>query len=281
MSGPGSDDSKCVLCEPPIDLGDRGILSLRHAHPGDEALLEELYETLGQDDLSRRFFTPGVPGGHFLEGWVSVEERGGLCLLAILTDPDGSENLIAEAGYAPVADGDVELGMTVSPDHRGWTGPWLLDVLLAHARERGIENMQAVVKTGNRAMLDLIRHRGCARFDEDDWNTTRVTMATQGHTPSWPPDSPHPRILVESDRSRPQSARQLSDEGGTVLVCGGYEVPGSHCPLHEGEPCPLIEGADAVVVDRRSADHTEDLPGAIRAQRPDVEVTIVKHDQGP
>jgi len=236
------------VCDHPIDLGERGTLTVRHACGGDELELGALYDRLEPADLMTRFFTAGRPGRHFLEGWVSVAARGGLCLLVGLENSEG-RRVVAEAGFAPLIDGDVELGITVDPEHRGWVGPWLLDQLLAHASAAGIDNMQALVKTRNRPMLDLIKHRGCAWFDETDWETTRVTMATSGHTPSWPPEAKSPRVLVESPRSRPDVARRVRQGSGTTLICTGFDQAGSHCPLHEGEPCPLIAGADVVVLD--------------------------------
>lgn len=269
-----SDDSSdvCKLCGPPIDLESRGVISVRHAQPGDEDDLRSVYEKLDHADLSRRFFTPGVPTETFIEGWVDIASKGGLCLLVDLTTVDGQREVIAEAGYSALSDGDVELGITVTPGHRGWTGAWLLDLLLSHAHAAGVENMQALVKTGNRPMLEIIRHRGCARFDDTDWTTTRVTMSTSGHTPSWPPESPRPRILIESQRSRPDTARRVRDRSGTILVCGGYDQRGSHCPLHAGARCPLIEGADAVIVDRRGFEGPDSLPGAIAETHPDANV---------
>lgn len=272
-----SEERKSVSCEdcgPPIDLGARGVLSIRHAAPGDEGLLDELYGHLEPGDLTKRFFTGGRPGEHFLEGWVNLEPRGGLCLLVELTTQD-TRRVIAEAGFAMIDDGDAELGITVAPGHRGWTGPWLLDVLMAHASAAGIDNMQALVKTSNRPMLDIIRHRGCARFDDSDWETTRVTMSTSGHTPTWPPDSARPRILIESPRSRPDTARRAREQGGTILICGGFNQKGSHCPLHDDQRCPLIDGADAVVIDRRGLGDTDEVRVSIAHTHPDANVTVV------
>ena len=265
---------RCDQCGPPIDLGSRGELSIRHATPGDESALNTLYNELEPGDLTKRFFTSGKPGQHFLEGWVNLEPRGGLCLLAELATTDG-RRVIAEAGFAPLDDGDAELGITVAPGHRGWTGPWLLDVLMVHASDAGIDNMQALVKTTNRPMLDIIRHRGCARFDDTDWETTRVTMSTSGHTPAWPPESARPRVLIESPRSRPDTARRAREHGGTTLICGGFNQEGSHCPLHDDQRCPLIEGADAVVIDRRGLEDTEELRASVARVHPDANVTVV------
>ncbi len=270
-------ETSCEQCGKPIDLGARGVLSLRHAGPGDEEGLALLYASLTPADLLKRFFTAGPPGRHFLESWVDVASKGGRCLLAELVGTDGHRHVIAEAGFAPLTDGDVELGITVAPGHRGWIGPWLLDVLLSHAAAAGIANMQALVKTGNRPMLDVIRHRGCVIFDEEDWDTMRVTMATDGHTPSWPPDSPRPRILIESPRSKPDAARRLRYLGGTRLVCGGFANAKSHCPLHDGHPCPLIDGADAVVIDRSKSDAeiADALAKVIAKVHPDAMVTVL------
>lgn len=273
----GDPPTTCDLCGPPIDLGERGVLSLHHGVSGDEDRLRSVYEQLDQADLTRRFFTPGIPNAHFLTGWVDIASKGGLCLLAVIHQPDGSEQVVAEAGYSLLVDGDVELGITVVPGQRGWIGGWLLDVLLGHAHADGIENMQALVKTGNRPMLDLIRHRGCARFDEADWCTTRVTMSTTGHVPSWPPESARPRVLIESERSRPDSARRVADQAGTVLICGGFDAEGSHCPLHNGGTCPLIEGADAVIVDRLVDAEADLLPDLIESAHPDANVIVVDH----
>jgi hypothetical protein len=275
MKSAESSPIRCDQCGPPIELGPRGELSVRHAVPGDEAALDALYGELTPSDLTKRFFTSGKPSEQFLEGWVGVEARGGLCLLVELTTSSDCR-VVAEAGFAPLADGDAELGITVAPGHRGWTGPWLLDVLMAHASEMGVENIQALVKTENRPMLDIIRHRGCARFDDKDWETTRVTMSTNGHTPTWPPESARPRILIESPRSRPDTARRAREQGGTILICGGFDQKGSHCPLHNDHRCPLIEGADAVVIDRRGLDDTDSIRNAVARVHPDANVTVVE-----
>ena len=281
-------DGQCAECGEPIDLGDRGVLTVRHAAPGDEDALDQLYSTLPIDDLNKRFFTGARPGAHFLQRWVNLQSSNGVCLLVDL-ERGGQRATIAEAGFAALADGDAELGITVAPDYRGWIGPWLLDVLLTHAAKAGFENLQALVKTSNRPMLTIIKHRGCARFDTSEWGTTRVTMSTHGHTPSWPPESTRPRVLVESPWARPNAAKRLREQHGTTLICGGFNKRSSHCPLHEGQPCPLVAGADAVVIDGRPFDHggsdDEDFdPGAIATRlaqvHPDANVIIVDDTQG-
>ena len=281
-------DDQCPDCGEPIDLGDQGVLTVRHASPGDEDALDELYSTLQIDDLNARFFTGAKPGAHFLQRWVILQSNNGMCLLVDL-ERGGERTTIAEAGFAPLADGDAELGITVARGHRGWIGPWLLDVLLTHAARAGIANLQALVKTTNRPMLGIIKHRGCARFDSSEWGTTRVTMSTTGHTPSWPPHSARPRVLIESPRARPSAAKQLRDQHGTTLICGGFDKRGSHCPLHDGQPCPLITGADAVVIDSKPfgevvSDRSElgpgDLATTLAQVHPDANVIIVEDNWG-
>lgn len=283
MSEASPTSDRCRQCGDPIDLAERGVLTVRHAGPGDETELAGLYGGLSTADLLTRFFTAGQPGSELLERWVDIGARGGRCLLAEL-EVEGERSLIAEAGFAPLKDGDVELGITVARSHRGWVGPWMLDLLLSHAAAAGVQNMQALVKTRNRSMLEIIRHRGCARFDDADWETTRVTMATSGHTPSWPPDAQKPRVLLESPRSRPDVARRVREQTGTMLICNAYGLRASACPLHLGHPCPLVAGADAVIVDGAStpdvAVDAREIADAIASAHPDARVVVVEPFSG-
>lgn len=241
-------DEPCEICGPPIELD--GVTTLRVAHLSavDKSAIEKLYATLSPHDLHRRFFSGTRPPPRFFERWAAIGERGGLDLGAVV-ETDLGASLAGEAGYALLADGDGELGIAVDPKFRGWLGPWLLDVLLAHAAERGVPNMQALVLTDNRAMMSLAASRGSAVLDHPDWGLVRLTMSTAGHTPSWPRPHPKPRVLVESERSRWAAENELRDAGFDIAICGGACRRAGYCPILDGEPCPLIEGADAVVVD--------------------------------
>lgn len=238
----------CPICEPVQELADGRTFVMRHLVPDDVDGLHALYQRLGTEDLQRRFFTGGPPPPGFVEAWTSLAERDGLGLAVDLIDGDGTR-LAAEAGYSLLASGDGELGIAVEPASRGWLGPWLLNALLNHANDRGVANLQAVMLCDNRAMMALATKRGFAVRDHPDWGVIRVTMATQGHVPSWGPNRDRPRVVVEANRSRWRAEEAFLDAGFEIALCLGPCGSLDDCPVLAGESCPLIGGADAVVVD--------------------------------
>ncbi len=258
----------CLICGPPLVLDEERTLRLEHLTEVDRPALEALYGTLSRRDLQRRFFTSARPPSSFFDQWASVASRGGFDLGAFL-DRNSHSTLAGEAGYALLADGDGELGIAVDPASRGWLGPWLLDLLLRHAAERGVPNIQALVLVDNKAMMALAARRRYAVLDHPDWGTVRLTMSTQGTTPSWPRPHPRPRILVESERPRWFAERELREAGFDVAICSGARVSTEYCPVLNGEPCPLVEGADAVIVALPPDDpRTDELITAQRVVHP-------------
>lgn len=250
----------CELCGPPIDLARGERLTIRHSHEGDADGLRRLYERLSPTDTRRRFFTGGRPPPHFYEHWAAIESEGGFGLVVEITG-DEPGRLVAEAGYGLVAHGggDGEVGIAIDPDYRGWLGPWLFDRLLAHAHQRGVANMQALVMVENRVMLALAAKRGYAILGHPDWDTIRITMATAGSVPGWSGEHERPRVLIETDRTRWMGEDALDRAGFDIAICAGACRSGTVCPIFRGEPCPLLEGADAVIIDLPDADMVRDL----------------------
>jgi len=242
------DPERCSICGPPIPLDNGVILRAEHITPEHRAALEALYASLSSADLHWRFFAGSRPPPHFFETWSSIEAEGGFDVGAFVDDGDETI-LVGEAGYALLASGDGELGMAVGPAYRGWLGPWLLDVLMRHAADRGVPNMQALVLIENSAMLSLAERRGYAVLDHPEWGTVRLTMSTAGSVPSWPALHARPRVLVEADLSRRSTEEALRGAGFDVAICGGPCRQAGRCPVLAGEPCPLVEGADAILVD--------------------------------
>lgn len=262
-------EEACSLCGPAIELTRGGLLRLRHTRPDDVAGLRALYGRLTLRDLRRRFFTAGRPSEEFLEYWTSLEDDGGCGLIAEIAEGErnprvtegGQSEVVAEAGYARLADqGSAgELGITVAPNSRGWLGPWLLDRLLAHAHKRGIENLQAHVLVDNQTMMGLAAKRGYAVLGHLDWGTVRITMATDGSVPSWPGSHERPRVLIETNHSRWPGEDALTEAGFDIALCGEWCRAGRACPIFDSEPCPLLAGADAVVIDLPDVERIHDL----------------------
>jgi ribosomal protein S18 acetylase RimI-like enzyme len=236
-----------------IALAHGETMVVRPVTEADVPGLARLYDELSPDDLRRRFFSVYHPSTEFLTR-VARGDDGRVGLVAVV--PDG--RIVAEADYAPLADGDAEFAIVVAPDWRGWLGPYLLDALVDEAAERGVPNLEAEILVENRPMLALVRARGYAMLDGTDYSVVRVTIGTSSDTPTWPrgPDArERPRVLVESPGGRWRHEQAARDAGFDVLVCPGpARGPKAHCPLLAGEPCPLASDADAVVYALRADD---------------------------
>ncbi|MEL6893938.1 MAG: hypothetical protein AAFP84_20275, partial [Actinomycetota bacterium] len=181
---------------------------------------------------------------------------------------------IGEAGYAVRSDGDGDLAVTVAGERRGWLGGFLLDRIVQHARDVGLENLQAEVLLENRPMLALLRHRGAVDLEHDD-GVVRVAIPTDGSIPSWAPLDERPHLLVEVAGSRWSGEDAARRAGHSVAICSGPERRRGGCPELDGRPCPLVEGANAVVVVRDPEDPTTHaLIRAHHERRSDVPVVV-------
>lgn len=230
-----------------IEVGST-VYTVRESVMADAERLLELYHRLGDDDLHRRFFSGFRPRIEFVEGWIDRSAKGGVVLVAVEGPPE-TGRIVADAGYVPTSSDVAELAITVDPDRRGWLGPYLLDVLVEHARLHGFAGLEAEVLTSNCSMLAMLRARGCAFEPSDDMSVAKVLIGTSGDAPSWPADADHPRVLVEGSSSGWPGALAAQRAGMSVLVCPGPERGRMRpCPLlHHGQ-CPLADQADAVIV---------------------------------
>jgi hypothetical protein len=226
-------------------------LVVRPATRGDVEGLTALYDGLEADDSYRRFFSLFRPDRAFMERMASAEERGGEELVAVVARADAPDagDIVAEAGYRLLPEGDGELSMVVARAWRGWLGPYLLDILLRRAAARGVPNLRADVLATNGPMLAMLCARGWARVHENDWSTVRVIIGTAGSTPTWPGRrARRPRIIVEVPGARWHAGEAARKAGFDVLACGGPRGDPTRCPALRGQPCPLVVGADVLVV---------------------------------
>lgn len=60
-----------------------------------------------------------------------------------------------------------------------------------------------------------------------------------------------PRVVIESRRADAAQAQAevLAQAGLDPVICAGPAEHGAGCPLLEGQPCDLVEDADAVLYD--------------------------------
>lgn len=231
-----------------IELADGRRMTIRTTTVEDGELIRALYEELTVDDRHRRFFGAFRPRSEWCRRWASIGERGGFGVIATVLDPDGSEVAAGEAGYALREDGDGDLAVTVATTWRGWLGPYLLDVLISHAAEVGIANLQADVLLENGPMLSMLRRRDPVAMGHDE-GVVRLSIGTTGTTPTWPPKDDRPRVLIEIAGRRWSGEGQADQEGLATAICSGPGGRVRHgCPVLEGGRCPLADGADAILM---------------------------------
>ncbi len=247
-----------------IRLGDGRTLAIRAVEPADVDSLVALYAALDQQDSHSRFFSVFRPDRAFFERMTTVADRGGFGLVVTVTGEAGSEELVAEAGYTPLPNGDGELAITVAAPWRGWVGPYLLDALLEAAGERGVPNLEADVLVTNGPMLALFRSRGYATLDHPDATVMRVVIGSSGPAPSWTGPHDRPRVLVEAPGGRWHAEEAARAAGLQVIVCPGPTARTSRCPALRGQTCPLAAEADAIVLSHPRPDDEQwlGLPAA-------------------
>lgn len=206
--------------------------------------LRALFRSLSNHDRYLRFFAE-VPNRQVVERYVTLLCERGSGVVAV----DGGGRIVGEAGYVLLGSGDAEFGITVAPEARG-IGHVLLDSIVDHARRQGVACLQADVLTENRPMRALAAKRGYALAHTDDYTVLRIIIGTATPVPPWPADTPRPRLLVETPAWRWRGASWAEEAGFHVVSCPGPSSMRNHrrCPALSGQPCPLVEGADAIVV---------------------------------
>ena len=267
-------------------MPDGHSVEIRSTTVGDAPGLVDFYASLSNHDRRLRFFSNFMPDRHWCEQWSSLADRGGFGVVAVNRDRranhDAQGRIVAEAGYALRGDGDGDLAVTVALESRGWLGPYLVDVLARYGAAHGVHNLQADILLENRPMLRIMQHRGSVAF-EHAGGTVRCSVPTSGAVSSWPPLDHRPRVLAEVVGSRWSGASAADRAGVNVVMCSGASRRRGGCPALTGDRCPLVEGADVIVVglDPDSADttdliasHLERSPGTpvVVRHRPDTAV---------
>ncbi len=263
-----------------IELPGGAQMEVRATDVTDAERICSLYGALSTGDRHRRFFSAFTPRLDWCRQWASVGSRGGFGVIAVVRRHGEPDEIAGEAGYALREDGDGDLAVTVDAAWRGWLGPYLLDVLVRHAGEVGLANLQAEILLDNGPMLSLLRRRDPVAMGHDN-GVVRLSIGTDGPVPTWPPDERRPRVLVEVAGRRWSGEQAAEDAGLATAMCAGPGARGKHaCPVLEGARCPLADGADAIVVLLDpDDDRSEQLVRAHREQSPGTPV-LVRHVDG-
>ena len=234
-------------------------IHIRPVRPEDDVALMKLYESLDADDRVSRFASAYHPASGFYRDLTTVEERGGARVVAVLHDEFLAEDqILGEAGYSRLPNGDGELDVTVEKRWRTSLEPYLLDALADCAATSGVLNLEADVPTSDRALVALLRSYGAVVMEHEGWRRVRLLFGTSGRTAAWPGSHDRPRVLVECAGGRWHAEETARSAGFDVLVCPGADADDRPCPLRAGEPCPLAAEADVIVVSGRYGVATRD-----------------------
>ena len=228
------------------DLPEDRHIVIRQVRDDDQDALFDLYDQLDDDERWQRFRSLHRPPASFFEDLARPAASGGARLVAELTSPVGTQ-IIGEAGYVGLANGNGELAMLVGKRWRGWLGPLLLDDLLIEAAARGVPNLEADVATADTPMLALLHEHGAVVIGHDRWSLERLLVSTAGDVPTWTGFADRPRVLVEAPGARIEGEDDLQTLGYTVVSCHGPRRRRG-CPALRGAPCELAASADVIIV---------------------------------
>jgi hypothetical protein len=268
-----------------LDVGEGPAVVVRPVQARDAHALSELYQRLPAAERVSRVGVFDTYDRGYAVRVASIVERGGHGLLAEVSSPhpgdapvdrdrSAAPTVIGEGHYEPCPDGDARLGLVVVPEWRGRVGAMLFDAVLADAAEHGLVNLEVDAMRTDDWLRGLIEARAGAMRPSQDWLSTRLLVATDGGVPVWH-DAPGPRVLVESPGGRWHAADAAVDAGLTVLACTSWRDRADTCPAVDGTPCPLVTGADAVVVSYPPAGpEWDELMSTHRRVHPDVPVIV-------
>lgn len=241
-----------------VVTGDGATVVVRPVLAADARPLSALYQRLPAAERVSRVGVFDTYDHGFAGRVASIAERGGRGLVAELDAParggpdvdlggSGMPELVGEAHYEPFDDGDAQMALVVVPEWRDELGPVLFDAVLADAAAHGLVNLEVDAMRTDEWVRGLIEGRAGAVRPSHDWLSTRLLVATDGGVPVWH-EAPGPRVLVESPGGRWHAADAAAEAGLTVLGCTSWRDRVVTCPALDGTPCPLVTGADAVVV---------------------------------
>ena len=143
-------------------LDDGTQINIRPVHPTDEPRLRELFYSLSEDSMYKRFMSSirYVPRKQVRE-FVFIDHRNEVSILATIPEPDG-EDIVAIGGfYLDPRTNRAEVAFLVADKwQQRRIGTFLLKHLVTIARRHGIAGFTAEVLRENRAMQSVFNNSG-------------------------------------------------------------------------------------------------------------------------
>jgi hypothetical protein len=276
------DPTSDVTTEPRrVSLPGARTLLVRPVSDDDLDGLAALYERVG-GGLHRHVVSTRRSDRGLAQRLATIDSRGGFGLVAVIFGPGipGEGQIVGQAGYEPLPNGDGQLELAMTAEWSGWPLPYLLDSLRQAAAARGVPNLEADLPAADVTMLALARSRGALAIPTDEWGSVRVIIGTRGRMPTWPGPHDRPRVLVEVPGGRWPAARAAQEAGLQVLTCPGpRNLHG--CPVLRGERCATAAAADTIVVVQPSVDEWwRRLLDRHQLEHPGVPLCVAYHRNG-
>jgi acyl-CoA hydrolase/GNAT superfamily N-acetyltransferase len=143
-------------------LDDGTQINIRPVHPTDEPRLRELFYSLSEDSMYKRFMSSirYVPRKQVRE-FVFIDHRNEVSILATIPEPDG-EDIVAIGGfYLDHKTNRAEVAFLVADKwQQRRIGTFLLNHLVTIARRHGIAGFNAEVLRENKAMQSVFNNSG-------------------------------------------------------------------------------------------------------------------------
>ena len=134
----------------------------RPIKPSDEEAMRRFFYRFSKQSIYRRFFFPVSTMPHNkMQAYVNVDYSSEMSVVALINEP-GQEIIIAEARYACDDEtGFGDLAFFVDDKYQGLgIAPFLYDLLIRLARERGLRGFKAEVLQENKGMLKVFEKGG-------------------------------------------------------------------------------------------------------------------------
>jgi RimJ/RimL family protein N-acetyltransferase len=174
----------------PLTLRDGTRIAVRPIEPSDRDRLAAAFERLSPDSRYRRFFSPVAHlSDAQLDHLTRVDHRDHEALVALAP---GEDRIIGVARFVRTRPGHAEPAITVADD---WQGRGVATALLARlvdrALDEGIGTFDAIVLSGNREAIEVLRRLGPTVVDlQGPELALEVTLEAPER-----PDSPLRRLL--------------------------------------------------------------------------------------
>ena len=165
------------LWERHVDLKDSRRVFVRPVRPEDEPMYLRFFEKIPADDLRLRFFAPVKEFSHaFIARLTQVDYARAFVLVAI---EEATGEMLGEVRLMRDVDRPVgEYAVILRSDLKGQGLGWqLMSMMIAHAEEIGLHEVEGQVLDENTTMLEMCRNLGFVlRADPDEPGVKAVRL---------------------------------------------------------------------------------------------------------